>query len=113
MLNRDSSTAPTASTRRRERHSARAATNPTTAPARANFVPSHGSSPSSAKQPKARRREGCTPGPTTSRAAPARAAAAVSSGYTALPYARNGGLSPTARVAPTAQGSGTTRSASR
>ena len=38
---------------------------------------------------------------------------AASSGYTALPYARNGGDSVTASVAPIAHGSGTTRSASR
>jgi hypothetical protein len=79
-LNSDSSTAPTASVRRRARHSVRAANTPITRPGRANLVPSHGSTPSRAKQPKAARRLGRSSSCRASSAAPASAAPAVSSG---------------------------------
>jgi hypothetical protein len=84
-LNRDSSTAPTARVRRRARHSVRAANTPITSPGSANLVPSHGSAPSRAKQPKAERQPGRSWSRTACSAAPASAAPAVSSGYTALP----------------------------
>jgi hypothetical protein len=79
-LNSDSSTAPTASVRRRARHSERAANTPITSPGRANFGPSQGSAPSSAKQPKAGRQPGRRSSRSASSAAPASAAPALSSG---------------------------------
>ncbi len=99
--------------RLRERHSVRAAKTPITIPAGTNFVPSHGSVPSSRKQPNASGRVIRSWSRNASSAAPASAVAALSSGYTAVPYAMNGGESVTASVAPIAHGSGTTRSASR
>ena len=99
--------------RLRDRQRARAAATPITAPAGTNFVPSQGSAPSSAKHPNASGRVIRSCSRNASRAAPASAVAAASSGYTALPYAINGGESATANVAPIAHGSGTTRSASR
>jgi hypothetical protein len=79
-LNSDSSTDPTASVRLRACHSERAANTPITRPGRANLVPSQGSMPSSAKQPKAERQPGRWSSRRASRAAPASAAPAVSSG---------------------------------
>jgi hypothetical protein len=79
-LKSDSSTAPTASVRLRARHRVRAANTPITRPGRANLVPSHGSAPSRAKQPKAERRPGRSSSRTASSAAPASAAPALSSG---------------------------------
>ena len=111
--NSDSSTTPTASVRRRERQMARAAKRPITTPAAANLVPSHGSAPRSTKQRAASPIVTRRASRTASSAAPASAAPAAGSGYTAVPYARSGGLSPTATAAPSAHGSGATRSASR
>ena len=102
-----------ASVRLRERHSVRPAKTPITIPAGTNFVPSHGKLPSNRKQPTARGRVISSWSRSASSPAPASAVAAASSGYTALPYATNGGDSVTASVAPIAHGSGTTRSASR
>ena len=79
-LKSDSSTAPTASVRLRPRHSVRAANTPITSPGRANLVPSHGSAPSRAKQPKAERQPGRSPSRSASSAAPVSAAPALSSG---------------------------------
>jgi hypothetical protein len=111
--NSDSSTAPTASVRRRARQIERAANTPITTPASTNLVPSQGSVPSRRKHSDASRHVTRVSSRTASRAAPASALAAASSGYTALLYASTGGLSPTASAAPIAHGSGTTRSASR
>ncbi|MEA2386314.1 MAG: hypothetical protein QOJ22_488 [Thermoleophilaceae bacterium] len=97
----------------RARTSARPAKNPITTPAGTNLVPSHGSAPSSAKHTNASGRVTRSSNRRVSSAEPASAVAAGSSGYTALPYARTGGESPTASVAPIAHGSGATRSASR
>jgi hypothetical protein len=80
MLNSDSSTAPTASVRLRARHRERAANTPITSPGRANLVPSHGSTPSRPKQPKAARQPGRPWSRRARSAAPARAAPALSSG---------------------------------
>ena len=79
-LNSDSSTAPTASVRRRARHSVRAANTPITSPGSAYLVPSQGSTPSRAKQPKAERQPGRSSSRSASSVAPAKAAPAVSSG---------------------------------
>jgi hypothetical protein len=79
-LKRDSSTAPTARVRLRERHSVRAAKTPITSPGSTNFVPSHGSVPSSAKHPNAARQPGRSSRRSASSAAPASTAPAVSSG---------------------------------
>ena len=83
--NSDSSIAPTASVRRRDRQIERAAKAPITTPAATNFVPSHGSEPSRTKQANASRRDTRSSSRSASSAAPASAAAAASSGYTALP----------------------------
>ena len=79
-LKSDSSTAPTARVRLRARHSERAANTPITSPGRANLVPSQGSMPSRAKQPKAGRQPGRSSSFRASSAAPASAAPALSSG---------------------------------
>jgi hypothetical protein len=81
----DSSTAPTASVRRRARQIERAAKAPITRPAGTNFVPSHGSAPSRRKQSDASRSATRVSSRSASSAAPASAAAAASSGYTADP----------------------------
>jgi len=79
------STAPTASVRRRARQIARTANAPTTTPAATNFVPSHGSDPRRAKQSAASCHRTRAESRTARSAAPASAAAAGSSGYTAVP----------------------------
>ena len=79
-LNSDTSTAPIVSVRLRERHSARAASTPITAPAGTKRTPSQGSVPSSAKQPNAGRQLGRSSSWRASSAAPASTAPAVSSG---------------------------------
>ncbi len=79
-LKSDSSTAPIASVRLRARQRERAANTPITSPGRANLVPSQGSMPSRAKQPKAARQSGRSSSLRASSAAPASAAPAVSSG---------------------------------
>jgi len=79
-LNSDSSTAPMASVRRCARHSPRAAAKPTTSPASANFVLSHGRTPSRAKHTKASRRDGLASSRRLSSADAARIAPAASSG---------------------------------
>ena len=76
----DSSTPATASVRRLVRQIARVANAATTSPAGTNFVPSHGSDPSSRKQAAVARRETCSSSFTASSAAPASAVPAVSSG---------------------------------
>jgi hypothetical protein len=78
--NSDSSTAPTASVRRRARQIERAANAPIRKPAGTNFVPSHGNAPSSRKHSDASRHDTLVSSRTASRAAPARAVAAASSG---------------------------------
>lgn len=71
--------------RRSARHSALAATAPTTMPAGTNFVPSQGSAPRRAKQANASYQAGPAWSLVASSAAPASAAPAGSSGYTAVP----------------------------
>ncbi len=71
--------------RLRARQTERAAKKPITRPAGTNFGPSHGSVPSSAKQPKAARQSGRASSRIASSAAPASATPAAGSGYTALP----------------------------
>ncbi|MEA2406893.1 MAG: hypothetical protein QOE69_1012 [Thermoleophilaceae bacterium] len=83
--NSDNSTVPTASVLRRARQSERAANAPITTPAGTNFVPSHGSALSSRKQATASLRDTRSCSRSASSAAPASAAAALSSGYTAVP----------------------------
>jgi hypothetical protein len=80
-----SSTEPMASVRRRARQSVRAANAPITRPAGTNFVPSQGRAASRAKQAKASRLLGRASSLSAMSKAPARQAAAVSSGYTAVP----------------------------
>lgn len=112
-LNSATSTDPTASVPRRARRSERTASAPIISPASTNLVPSHGSAPSRTKQANASRRRTRSDSRSASSAAPASAAPALSSGYTAVPYAMNGGERPSVAAAPIAHGSGTTRSASR
>jgi hypothetical protein len=79
------STAPTASVRRRATQIDRAANAPITTPAGTNFVPSHGTAPSSRKHSAASGHVTRAHSRTASSVAPASAAAAASSGYTAVP----------------------------
>ncbi len=102
-----------AKSRRCARHSTRAANTPTTTPAGTNFSPSQGSSPSSVNSTNVSRREMRSSWRRASSTAPARHAPAISSGSTAVACTSTGGESPTAAAAPTAHGSGTTRSARR
>src|SRR3954470_4676862 len=113
MLNPISSTAVIASTGRRARRRDWNAYRATTAPGMSSFGSSHGSTAISAKHEYALRRGGRGATRKASNAAPHSAAAADSSGYTAVDQPTSGGDSPTASVAPIAQGSGTTRTASR
>jgi hypothetical protein len=83
--NSDSSTAPTASVRRRARHSVRAANAPITTPAATNLVPSHGMAPRRTKHSAASCHRTRDDSRTASSAEAASAAAAASSGYTAVP----------------------------
>jgi len=83
--NSDSSTPRTARVRCRARQIERAANAPITRPAGTNFVPSHGSEPSSRKHSAASGRDTRVSRRTARSAAPTRAVAAESSGYTAVP----------------------------
>jgi hypothetical protein len=78
--NSDTSTAPTASVRRRARQIDLAANAPITTPAAANFVPSQGRAPSRRKHSAASRNDTRVSSRTASSVAPASAVAAASSG---------------------------------